>query len=98
MLKDKVIVVTGGAGLLGENFVKAIKAQNGIPVIADINSENGNVVAGNVDCDFIHLDISSKESICNLINTLDKKYGHIDGIINNAYPRNQNYGRMFRTG
>ncbi len=29
------------------------------------------------------------------ISRLDKKYGHIDALVNNAYPRNKQYGRPF---
>ena len=40
MLKDKVVVVTGGAGLIGKEFIKAIVENNGIAIIADINEKN----------------------------------------------------------
>ena len=36
-LNNKVVVVTGGAGLLGEAFVKAISVEGGIPIIAETN-------------------------------------------------------------
>ena len=39
MLKDKVIVITGGAGLIGKEFVKSIIENNGIAIIADINEQ-----------------------------------------------------------
>ena len=41
MLKDKVVIVTGGAGLLGKEFIKAIVEQKGIAIIADINKQIG---------------------------------------------------------
>ena len=41
MLKDKVIVITGGAGLIGKEFVKAIIENKGIAIIADINEQIG---------------------------------------------------------
>jgi NAD(P)-dependent dehydrogenase (short-subunit alcohol dehydrogenase family) len=37
-LQDKVIVVTGGTGILGAAFVKAISAAGGIPVILGRNT------------------------------------------------------------
>ncbi len=37
MLKDKVVVITGGAGLIGKEFVKAVIENGGIAIIADIN-------------------------------------------------------------
>lgn len=102
MLENKVVVITGGAGFLGQEFVKTILENNGIPVIADFNEKKGIEVtkyfqeqfpSGNID--FQLLDINNKVSILDLINNLNKKYGKIDSLVNNAYPRNKNYGRKF---
>jgi len=102
MLKDKVVVITGGAGLIGKEFVKAVIEQNGIAIIADINEQIGHEVkenlskdlhTTNIDC--VKLDITSKDSLNKCINYLDKKYKKIDAIVNNAYPRNKNYARHF---
>ena len=38
-LKDKVIVITGGAGILGFEFAKSISKYNGIPIILDIDKK-----------------------------------------------------------
>jgi len=102
MLNDKVIVVTGGAGLIGQEFVKAVVEQNGIAIIADINEEIGTKVKENLskelntqNIDFVKLDITSKESLEECIAYLDAKYKRIDALVNNAYPRNKNYARHF---
>lgn len=102
MLKNKVTVVTGGAGLLGKEFARAILEQNGVVVIADINTEAALLVKDNLSKTFdsskietITLDITSKPSIVSLIEYLNTKYGKIDGLVNNAYPRNKNYGKHF---
>lgn len=102
MLKDKVVVVTGGAGLIGKEFVKAVVENSGIAIIADINEELGLKVKEDLskelnttNIDFIKLDITSKESLNECIKYLDKKYQKIDALVNNAYPRNKNYGRHF---
>lgn len=102
MLKDKVVVITGGAGLIGKEFVKAVVENDGIAIIADINEELGKKVKENLsqelntqNIDFVQLDITSKNSLNECINFLDKKYKKIDALVNNAYPRNKNYGRHF---
>ena len=102
MLKNKVVVVTGGAGLIGQEFVKAVVEQNGIAVIADINEEIGLRVKDDLskelnskNIDFVKLDITSKESLLNAIKYIDDKYKKIDALVNNAYPRNKNYARHF---
>lgn len=102
MLKNKVIVITGGAGLLGQEFTKAILANHGIAIIADFNQEKGTEVTKNIQklfsstkVKFQLLDINNKDSIQQLINNLNQEYGRIDALINNAYPRNKNYGKKF---
>lgn len=102
MLKDKVIVITGGAGLIGKEFVKAVVEQNGIAIIADINDELGLKAKNDLskelnttNIDFVKLDITSKNSLNKCIQYLDKKYQRIDALVNNAYPRNKNYGKHF---
>jgi NAD(P)-dependent dehydrogenase (short-subunit alcohol dehydrogenase family) len=95
-------VITGGAGLIGQAFVKGVVEHNGIAVIADINEEIGIQTKEklskdlNTDrIDFVKLDITSKESLNSCIDYLDKKYSKIDALVNNAYPRNKNYARHF---
>lgn len=102
MLKDKVIVITGGAGLIGQAFVKAVVEQQGIAVIADINEQVGMQVQqclrqqlNTSNIDFVPLNITSTESINEMIKTLHAQHGKIDALVNNAYPRNKNYGRHF---
>ena len=102
MLNNKVVVITGGAGLIGKEFVKAVVENRGIAIIADINEEIGLQVKENLlqelnttNIDFIKLDITSKKSLIDCVDYLDTKYGKIDALVNNAYPRNKNYGRHF---
>ena len=101
-LNKKVIVITGGAGLIGKEFVKAVIENGGIAIIADINEELGKKVKESLskeldtsNIDFFKLDITSKNSLNECINFLDEKYKKIDALVNNAYPRNKNYGRHF---
>jgi NAD(P)-dependent dehydrogenase (short-subunit alcohol dehydrogenase family) len=103
-LNEKVIIVTGGSGLIGKGFVKTIAKNGGIVIIADIinnfkkpidseNSNNEKPIDGRVK--FIKVDINSKDTIIKMINKILKNYGKIDGLVNNAYPKNKNYGRKF---
>jgi NAD(P)-dependent dehydrogenase (short-subunit alcohol dehydrogenase family) len=102
MLDDKVIVVTGGAGLIGKEFVKTIIENNGKVIIADINTEVGVSVKNSLskelrtsNIDFVNLDITKKNSINECIEYLNNKYKKVDALVNNAYPRNKNYARHF---
>ena len=102
LLDGKVIVITGGAGLIGQEFAKAVMSQGGIAVIADIDEERIQYTvkelaqkfpSGKIDA--FKLNVISKDSLQECINYVDRKYKKIDALINNAYPRNENYGRHF---
>lgn len=101
-LHDQVVVITGGAGLLGQTFTRAVAAQGGRPVIADIRIEAAeeasyqlNTELGGNRVSAIELDITSKASLQRATKDLQSRFGRIDALVNNAYPRNKNYGRKF---
>jgi len=102
MLNNKVIVITGGAGLIGQAFVKAVVESGGTAVIADVDNTRGIQVKDELSLhldseriDFVQVDITSKTSLVSCIEHLDSKYKRIDALVNNAYPRNKNYGKHF---
>jgi NAD(P)-dependent dehydrogenase (short-subunit alcohol dehydrogenase family) len=101
VLNDKVVVITGGAGLLGRNFSQAVAAQGGIAIVADVNLPVAQEVVAKIAAKYagraeaMRLDITDKASVDILIDSLHAKYGRIDAVVNNAYPRNANFGRQF---
>lgn len=102
MIDNKVIVVTGGAGRIGKEFIKAVVESNGTAIIADIDLNLGLNLKKELSKDYnpdkiinVEIDITSEASIQKVIDFLHEKYGKIDGLVNNAYPRNKNYGNHF---
>lgn len=99
LLADKVVVVTGGAGLLGKEFCSAIASHGGFAVVSDLNLGAAQRVADELNeqypgraCAAV-MDITDKESIKAAIANVKAARGSIDAVVNNAYPRNANYGR-----
>lgn len=88
-LENKVIIVTGGSGLIGQKIVQQIKADGGICINAEINV-NDDIENGLIQCD-----ITNENSITNTIEKIISKYGRIDGLVNNAYPRTKDWGKKF---
>ena len=101
MLNGKIVVITGGAGLLGRRFCEAVAANGGVAVVADLKLGAAREVEQDICSRYpdgayaAELDITSKDSLKELINILNTKFGRIDALVNNAYPRNRNYGRKF---
>lgn len=86
-LKDKVIIITGGAGLIGKEYTKALSEVGAHAVVADINGEAAQKVASNVDgakALGIEIDVTHPESIGNMIQRVMSEFGRIDGLVNNA--------------
>jgi NAD(P)-dependent dehydrogenase (short-subunit alcohol dehydrogenase family) len=103
MLQGKVVVITGGAGLLGETFCRAVIQAGGSCVVADVDDRraselaeqlNATSVGGGRAC-FCPCDINDGASLDHLLETLTQRFGHADALVNNAYPRNRHYGRKF---
>jgi len=88
-LKDKVIIVTGGSGLLGKEIIKHLEAKGAIPINADVNVET------DLSAKSVKVDITSEESVISTIKLVLDFYGKIDGLVNNAYPRTKDWGVKF---
>jgi len=85
-VKDKVIVVTGGNGLLGKEIISSLRNRQAIAISADIKFDH------QLEDDFI-LDITNVDSVKSVVANIVKKYGRIDGWVNNAYPRTRDWGK-----
>ncbi|MBD1152110.1 SDR family oxidoreductase [Pelagibacterales bacterium SAG-MED22] len=88
-LKSKIILITGGAGLLGSRMVKIIQKQGGIPIIFDNDQKKINELKkknektiNTVYC--YKVDITKKNQIKKTVNSISKKFKKIDCLINNA--------------
>ncbi|MDE6945683.1 MAG: SDR family oxidoreductase [Anaeroplasmataceae bacterium] len=91
-IKDKVVVITGGAGLLGLKHAEAVIEGKGIPVLIDV-SETAIAHAENYlkekygtenKRNGYVADITKREAIEQIAKKLLEQYGHIDVLINNA--------------
>ena len=88
-LNDSVVLVTGGAGGIGEAICRAF-ASEGSKVIVHYNesSENAEKIASEINGFSIQADLRESQQATSLVNTIVKKYGKLDICIANAgyYP------------
>ena len=88
-LKNKIIIVTGGNGLLGSAIVEQIKQEGAFCINFEINHKTNDDLS-NVECD-----ITNQDSVNHALSLVIKKYKRIDGLVNNAYPRTDDWGNKF---
>lgn len=88
-LKDKVVIVTGGAKGIGAAIVQACAAEGAIPVIVGRDEESGKQLQSDLkskgsSCGLITVDLATSESCSKSVEQTLKTFGHIDALVNNA--------------
>ncbi|WP_282049498.1 SDR family oxidoreductase [Maribacter aquivivus] len=90
-LKDKVVVVTGAAGLkgsIGETIVQHLAAEGAIPVIVCRNDRGfgyeKELQDKGIDALFVKTDLSDHVQIEKAVRKIEEKYGEIHALINNV--------------
>lgn len=84
-LKDKVIVVTGGAKGIGAAIVRAAAAEHAIPVIVDRDVEAGNLLCSQLPgSELVIAELASAESCYAAVDRTLKRFGRMDALVNNA--------------
>ncbi len=86
-LKDKIAIITGGAGLLGVQHAQAIAEAGGLPILVDIDKDKLNKISQeNSQCSFqtYCCDITNKLELERLLTWIEQKFSRLDILINNA--------------
>jgi len=90
LLKDKVIVITGGTKGLGRGIAISAAKEGARIVISGRNENDGNEVIGiikketGLDALFVRSDLKNVENCEKLIKNTVERYGRIDGLVNYA--------------
>lgn len=88
-LKDKIIIVTGGAKGIGEGISKALAAEGAIPAIIGRNEVDNLKVVDQIISDggkaFQTIgELTRPEDCEKSVRLISEKFGRIDGLVNNA--------------
>ncbi len=89
-LTGRVIVITGGSGLLGVEHAKGIADAGGTPVLADLRLDAAHAAAAGIAREYgvpasaLELDVTSSESCQRALGALLAEHGRLDGLVNNA--------------
>lgn len=89
-LAGRVIVITGGAGLLGRKHAEAVMEAGGIPVLLDVNQSALDALVRQLEADVggralgLVCNIVDKRAIEACLGRILQEFGRLDGLVNNA--------------
>ncbi len=86
-LKDKVVVITGGTGILGEAFVEALAEAEAKVAILGRNGQIGEERVQQVEsvggeAIFVEVDIMNEQDVTRAKDEVLQKWGRIDALVN----------------
>lgn len=89
ILKDKVVIVTGGGRGIGAAYAKGLASEGANVVIAEVNLDNARAVAKKIidmggEALAIKTDVSQEEDTQEMARKTTERFGRIDALINNA--------------
>lgn len=83
-VKDKVALITGGAGGLGGATARRMAEEGARVVLADLADDAGQALAKELGGDFHHLDVTSEDQWARVVQAVDQAHGRIDILVNGA--------------
>jgi len=95
-LRGKTVFITGGAGHLGTAMCEALAELGANIVIGSRDHAKGSEIAHrliaeyNVKASGVQLDITDSESLDSALQFIDREYGQLDVLINNAWSGKKN--------
>lgn len=97
--QGKVIVVTGGAGILGRKFCDGFASEGAQVVAIDVDDASASAVAVEVGRGAygIGCDISDPRSVAQAVTSIVDRFGAIDVLMNNAASKSKDVRAFFET-
>ncbi len=85
-MKDKVVLVTGGAAGIGKATALRFAEEGAKVVICDLDEEKGQQTAKELgeDAAFFKVNVAKRDEVRDWVKQVVEKYGQIDVLINNA--------------
>ena len=83
-LAGEVALVTGGAKGIGKGIAKALKQARAKVIIGDVDKKNGKMTANELDGDFCYLDVTDKDQVQYVVQSICEKYGKLSILCSNA--------------
>jgi L-fucose dehydrogenase len=88
-LKNKVVIVTGGAKGIGGAITRAAAAEGAVPIIVDLDGGAARQLQSEVKatggaCGVVVADLTTAEACARVVEDAVREFGQIDVLVNNA--------------
>src|ERR1041384_2558149 len=86
-LKDKVVVITGGAKGIGGAISRLLSNEGAVPVIVDRDADAGKKLVAELSgkpCGLVQVDLTKAEDCAKSIQQTIEQFGRLDALVNNA--------------
>lgn len=88
-IKDKIAIVTGGAGRIGQAIARRLAAEGAAVVVCDVAADRAEAVAADIrttggNAIALAADVSKSAEIQAVMNATIDRFGGIDILVNNA--------------
>lgn len=88
-LRDRTVLVTGGAGGLGAAICEAVAAQGAVAIVADVNAFAAQALARRLiesggRAEALPLNVGSEPQVATAVAEVRARYGRLDVLVNNA--------------
>lgn len=84
-LKDKIIIVTGGAKGIGAGITKALATEGATPVVVGRDANDNDAIIKEIGTGLaVTAELTDPEACENAVRTTIERFARIDGLVNNA--------------
>ena len=89
-LKNRIVIITGASGLLGQEHAEAVATAGGIPILLDLDQKVLDNQANDITAKYgiaakgYSVDITDESAVNENCTEILRVFGKIDGLINNA--------------
>ncbi len=99
-IKDKTILITGAAGLIGSSLAKEASNLGAKLFLTDFNKDkldkiSDELIEKNNDVFSLHIDLSSQSAIDSLMEVTLSKFNKLDSAVYCQYPKSAGFGDSF---
>lgn len=100
-LKNKVAIVTGGAGILGQHFCAGLAESGAIVIVVDLQEDKAIEFAHNLEREYkgrsigIGCNVADPQSVQNMLSQVLQQFGEVNILHNNAAGKSDDLAAFF---